>query len=166
MSADVVRALGLMGSLVYAAFIVWIYGQQPRTFAEVTGGMSAAVGAYAIDRASFEDGRRFFSRELYPEARAAFARADPAERDPVTQFYIAYAYYREGWGRLYHDDALYREGLAHAERAIAVAPDGRVYVDDPDLAMHTADELKAELERGLTREADDLNPLRVFRKRK
>ena len=46
----------------------------------------------------------------------AFARADPAVRDARTQFYIAYSYYRQGWGRLYHDDALYAEG---ARRSIA-----------------------------------------------
>jgi hypothetical protein len=32
--------------------------------------------------------------------------------------------------------------------------------------MQTPDELKAELEAGLTREASDLNPMRVFEKRK
>ena len=51
-------------------------------------------------------------------------------------------------------------------RAIALAPDHRLLVDDPDLGMHSADELKAELERGVTREASDFNPLKVFRARK
>jgi hypothetical protein len=32
--------------------------------------------------------------------------------------------------------------------------------------MHSADELRAELQRGVTREASDLNPLKVFRTRK
>ena len=54
--------------------------------------------------------------------------------------------YRQGWGRLYHDDALYREGLDAVDRAIALAPHGRVIVDDASLQMHTADELKAELD--------------------
>jgi hypothetical protein len=32
--------------------------------------------------------------------------------------------------------------------------------------MHTADELRAELQRGLTRELSDLNPMKVFEERK
>jgi hypothetical protein len=32
--------------------------------------------------------------------------------------------------------------------------------------MHAGDELRAELQRGVTIEAADFNPLRVFRKRK
>jgi hypothetical protein len=32
--------------------------------------------------------------------------------------------------------------------------------------MHTADELEAELQRGITRELSDFNPLKVLRERK
>ena len=32
--------------------------------------------------------------------------------------------------------------------------------------MHTADELRAELQRGLTRDASDFNPLRLLRPRR
>jgi hypothetical protein len=60
---------------------------------------------------------------------------------------------------------LFRKGLEAAERAIALAPNQRLVVDDPGLDMKSADELKAELERGATRDASDLNPLKVFRKR-
>jgi hypothetical protein len=97
------------------------------------------------------------------EARAAFERADPAQRDAGTQFYISYAYYREGWGHLYNDQRLFARGLEAVDRAIALAPKGRLVVDDPDLQMHSADELKAELQRGMQR---DINPLHVFRSRK
>jgi hypothetical protein len=47
-----------------------------------------------------------------------------------------------------------------------VAPQGRVAVDDPDLQLRSADELKAELQAGLRRELADLNPLKMFRQRK
>ena len=43
---------------------------------------------------------------------------------------------------------------------------GPVVVEDPDLGMQSASELKAELERELTRGPGDLNPLKVFRARK
>jgi hypothetical protein len=39
-------------------------------------------------------------------------------------------------------------------------------VDDPDLRIHTADELKAELQAGIRVDASDLNPMRAFRERK
>jgi hypothetical protein len=119
-----------------------------------------------VDAQAFDEGQAFFKRDLFPESRMAFARADPARRDARTQFYIAYTFYRQGWGRLYSDDELFRQGVEAVDRAIAVAPAGRVIVDDPGLVMRSSDELKAELERGLRREAGDFNPLRVFDGRK
>ena len=55
--------------------------------------------------------------------------------------------------------------MSALDRAVAAAPGGRVVVDDPNLGLHTADELRAELEHGLTPEWSDLNPMRVFRAR-
>jgi hypothetical protein len=160
------RVVGLALTLLYAASIAWFHARQPQTIAEVTGSLTSAIGIYSIDDRAFEDGRRFFAHDQFVESRMSFARADPAVRDARTQFYIAYSYYREGWGRLYHDDRLYAEGLAAVNRAIDVAPAGRVVVDDPALKIHTAEELKAELEAGLRRDRADLNPLRLFRERK
>jgi hypothetical protein len=146
--------------------IAWLHLTQPQNATQVSGGLAAIVGAYQIDKQAFADGLRFFRSDQFIEARAAFARADPAERDGPTQFYIAYAWYREGWGRVYNDDALFAKGLAAVDKAIAAAPGGRLVVDDPNLQMHSADELRAELQRGLTREPSDFNPLKVFRSRK
>ena len=92
--------------------------------------------------------------------------ADPAQQDPRTQFYVAYSFYRQGWGRLYQDDALFAQGLEAVNRAIARAPGGRIVVDDADLQMRSGDELKAELEGGLRRDASDFNPARLLRSRK
>ena len=160
------RPLGLLFACAYAALIVWLYSAQPQTMAEMTGGLAAEVGAYRINVQALEDGLAFFRRDQFEEARAAFARADPAQRDARTQFYIAYSYYRQGWGHVYSDDVLFGKGIEAVDRAIALAPDHRLLVDDPDLGMHSADELKAELQRGVTRDASDLNPLKVFRARK
>jgi hypothetical protein len=166
MSSSTTRALGLVASTTYAVLIVWLFATQPQTVAHVTGGLTSSIGAYRVDRQAFDDGLGFFGREQFTEARAAFARADPAQRDAVTQFYIAYSYYRQGWGRVYNDDVLFKEGLAAVDRAIALAPDHRLVVDDSQLPMKTADELRAELQRGLIRDVSDFNPLRVFRSRK
>lgn len=166
MKESVVRGGGLAASLAYAAVVAWLYVTQPQTVAQVTGGFASMVGTYKVDPQAFADGLRFFRGNQFVEARAALLRADPAERDAQVQFYIAYAYYREGWGRLYSDDVLFAKGLAAVDRAIALAPGGRLAVDDPDLQMKSADELRAELQRGLVRDASDFNPLRVFGTRK
>jgi hypothetical protein len=161
-----VRALGLLLTTSYAVFIVWLYVRQPQTLADVTGGLSASVGAYRIDQQAFDDGVAMFRQGHYDASRAAFERADPAQQDARTQFYIAYSYYRSGWGRLYSDDADFKLGLDRVDKAIALAPNGRLIIEDPQNDIHNADELRAELAAGLRTEASDLNPMRLFRKRK
>ena len=166
MAEPFTRAAGLALTILYAGFIGWLFSAQPRTMAEAVGGVSATVGAYSIDAQSFNDGLAFFRNDQFVEARAAFARADPAQRDARTQFYIAYSYYRQGWYRTHRDDALYREGVAAVDRAIALAPGRRLVVEDENLLMRSADELKAELEAGRTRDLSDYNPLRLLETRK
>lgn len=166
MREPVARSVGLVATVGYAVLIGWLFTSQPRTMAEVVGGLSDSLGTYTIDRQAFADGLAFFRQDRFIEARAAFARADSASRDPLTQFYLAYACYRQGWHRTHHDDELFKEGLTYLERAIALAPNGRLVVDDPALQMRSADELKAELVDGLTHDASDFNPLRLLRNRK
>ena len=52
------------------------------------------------------------------------------------------------------------------DRAISLAPDHRMVVDDSQLGMHSADELRAELQRGLVRDISDFNPMRLFKPRR
>ena len=161
-----VRLFGLMLSVCYATSIIWLYVRQPQTVAEVTGGLAASVGAYQIDQAAFDDGLALFRRDQFEASRAAFDRADPAGQDARTQFYIAYSYYRSGWGRVYQDDASFKKGLERIDKAIELAPGGRLIVDDPELSIKNADELRAELAEGIRTDPSDFNPMRVFRKRK
>jgi tetratricopeptide (TPR) repeat protein len=160
-----VRALGLALTISYATVIVWLYVRQPQTIAEVTGALTSSVGAYRIDEQAFGDGLDLFRRDRFEAARAAFERADPAQRDARTQFYIAYSYYRSGWHRFYQDDRDFQKGLEHADKAIALSG-GRLGVEDPGLHIHNADELRAELAAGLRTEASDFNPMRLFKERK
>jgi hypothetical protein len=67
---------------------------------------------------------------------------------------------------VYSDDDLFRQGLEAVDRAIALAPDGRLVVDQPGQQIKSADELRAEFLSGLTRDSSDFNPMRVFRERK
>jgi hypothetical protein len=160
-----VRAVGLALSLLYAGAIVRVYVRQPNTVPELAGSLTSSVGAYRIDQARFDAGLAFFRADQFVEARDAFAQADPARQDPTVQFYVAYSYLRQGWGRVYADDALYKSGQAVLARARTLAPGGTIQVHDDSLQLRTAEELAAEFERGLTRELSDLNPARVFRER-
>ena len=166
MHEPLTRVAGLVLVAAYASFLGWLFATQPKTIVEAVGGVAAGVGAYSVDAQAFADGLAYFRNDQFAEARAAFSRADLATRDARTQFYIAYSFYREGWHRTHRDDALYRQGLAAVDRAIALAPRGRLVVDDGNLQRHSADELKAELERGLATSASDLNPRRLLENRK
>jgi hypothetical protein len=161
-----IQIAGVIWTLVYASFIVWIYATEPRSFREMATNTQVAAGTYEINQEKFSNGLTLFSRDQFRAARDEWAAADPAQRDPRTQFYVAYAFYREGWGRVYYDRALFNEGLAAVNRAINLNPNGSLVVDDPNLQMHTAAELKAELEQGTETGWKDLNPLKLLRTRK
>jgi hypothetical protein len=163
MRDGMVRAIGLALAAGYVAAIVWVYTRQPQTVAEATGALTASVGAYRVDAQAFADGLGFFHADQFAAARLAFARADPAMQDPPTQFYVAYSYYRQGWGRFSVDKDLLAHGLEAIDRAIAAAPRGRIVVDDQHLELHSGDELKAELDAELHAPAD-LNPLTLVRR--
>ena len=160
-----VQIIGLILTMVYAAAIVWLYATEPRSFEEMATGAQVAAGTYQVDQEKFNAALALFRREQFRAARDEWERADPAQKDPTTQFYIAYAFYREGWGRVYNDDNLFKQGLEPVNRAIALAP-GSLTIPDENLQLHTATELKAELEQGTERNWSDLNPLKVFRTRK
>ena len=166
LTEPVTRSLGLAATIVYAAVIAWLLASQPRTVAEAVGGLSATVGTYDIDAQAFADGLAFFRRDQFVESRAAFSRADPASRDARTQFYIAYSCYRQGWHRTHRDDVLYRGGLKHVDRAIAWRQTAGWSSMTTTCRCESADELRAELEAGVTRDASDLNPLRLLQERK
>jgi tetratricopeptide (TPR) repeat protein len=161
-----IQIAGVVWTLVYASFIVWIYATEPRSFREIATNTQVAAGVYEINQEKFNSGLTLFRRDQFRAARDEWAAADPAQRDPRTQFYMAYAFYREGWGRVYYDRALFSEGLAAVNRAINLNPNGTLVVDDPDLQLHTPSELKAELEQGTETSWKDLNPLKLIRTRK
>jgi tetratricopeptide (TPR) repeat protein len=165
MRQKAVQILGLAITFLYAALIVWLYATEPRSFREVATGAQVATGTYQVDQEKFNAALALFRREQFRAARDEWQRADPAQSDPKTQFYIAYAFYREGWGRVYYDQNLFNQGLAAVNRAIALSP-VPLTIDDENLQMRTAPELKAELEQGTERTWSDLNPVEVIRKRK
>src|ERR1044072_3632824 len=160
-----IQMIGLVMSTVYAVAIVWLYATEPRTFKEVATGAQVAAGTYQVDQEKFNAALTLFRREQFRAARDEWQRADSAQKDPKTQFYIAYSFYREGWGRVYSDQNLFKQGLDAVNRAITLSPTP-LTVDDENLQMHTAAELKAELEQGTERSWGDVNPLKMLRTRK
>lgn len=161
-----IHIAGVIWTLIYAGIIVWIYATEPRSFKEVATNSQVAAGVYEVNQEKFNNGLTLFRRDQFRAARDEWSGADPAQRDPRTQFYLGYAYYREGWGRVYYDNALFKQGLEAVNRAISLAPNGTLAIDDPNLQMHSAAELKAELEQGTETSWKDLNPLKLFRQRK
>ena len=166
MPLKLIQSAGLAWTIIYSVFVIWIYATEPRTLREVATNTQVASGTYQVDQEKFNNALAMFRREQFRAARDEWGRADPGMQDAVSQFYIAYAFYREGWGRVYHDDALFKQGLEAVSRAISAAPNQTLRVDDPDLQLHTPAELKAELEQGTEQSAGDLNPVEIFRKRK
>ena len=166
MQRRIIQITGMVWTLVYASIIVWIYATEPRSFKEAATNSQVAVGTYEINEERFNNGLALFRRGQFRAARDEWAAADPAQKDPRTQFYVAYAWYREGWGRVYYDNVFFRQGLEAVNRAINLAPNNMLTVDDPDLQIHTAAELKTELEQGTETSWKDLNPLKLFRQRK
>jgi hypothetical protein len=166
MQARIIQVVGFVLTLTYAVFIVWLYATEPRSFKEVTTSAEVAAGAYQINQEKFNAGLDLFRREQFRAARVEWQLADPAQVDARTQFYISYSFYREGWGRVYFDQQLFKQGLEAVNRTITLSSAGSLTVDDPNLQMHTPAELKTELEQGTEQSWSDMNPLKVLRTRK
>src|SRR4030095_8859133 len=132
-----IQIVGLILTALYALAIVWLYATEPRSFKEVATGAQVAAGTYQIDQNKFAAALELFRREQFRAAREEWKSADPAQSDPTTQFYIAYSFYREGWGRVYYDQDLFKQGLEAVNRAIALAPEP-LNVPDQNLQLHTA----------------------------
>jgi hypothetical protein len=166
MHSRLIQGAGLALSALYAVLIVWVYATEPRTFRDIATGAEVAAGTYQINAEKFNAGLALFRQDQFRAAREEWQAADPAQSDARTQFYIAYSFYREGWGRVYFDQDLFRHGLDVANRATTLAAQQNFTVEDPSLQMHSLSELKAELQQGTERTWSDLNPLKVMRTRK
>jgi hypothetical protein len=146
---------------IFGAFIVWLYISEPKNLVEVATKVTVTVGTYEVNKAKFDEGLSQFHSENYAVARDFFNQADSEKRDDKTQFYIAYSFYRQGFGKVYSDNNLFKQGLE-----IAVKINQNFKSDDENLKIKTPAELKNELEEGLKVTASDFNPLKVLRERK
>ena len=175
MNEKYIQILGLVLIAIYGTFVVFLYAAEPRSLEEisikakntvedaVTSGQ-VMTGTYEVDQVKLNEAIRAFRQDNFVAARDLFAKADPEKRDPRTQFYVAYSFYRQGWGRVSNDDSLFKQALDAAARVTLL--DRNFRSEDPDLQLRTPAELRSELEEGLQVTADDFNPLRLARDRK
>ena len=164
MNEKLIQILGIVLIFAGFAFTAFLYWTEPRSLAEVTTKGQVAIGTYEINKDEFVRGLTFFRADDFIGARIAFDRADPEKRDATTQFYVAYSYYRQGWGRLSNDDSLFKPGLDAVNRVIAL--DANFRSGDETLTIKTASELKNEMEEGLKITPSDFNPMKLTRERK
>ncbi len=175
MNKEHIQILGIVLAGFYGIFIAWLYWAEPKTLVEVStkaqttienvsSKTQVAIGTYEVDNAKFSEGLDAFRKNNFIVARDNFEKADPEKRDAQTQFYIAYSFYRQGFGKFTSDDALFKKGLEQTNSIIAL--DKNFKSADANLQMKTPVELKNELEEGLQVTADDFNPLKVLRERK
>lgn len=150
--------------LVFGGLIVWIYAKQPQNFQEIVSKAAVSTGTYSVDESEFKRGLELFRQDNFSGAREAFAQADPEKHDARVQFYTAYSFYRQGFGKVYDDDTLFKQGLGTVNSVIASKPD--LKIEDENLKMKTPQELKAELQKGLEVTIEDFNPLKLTRERK
>ncbi|MBK9154234.1 MAG: hypothetical protein IPM25_08475 [Chloracidobacterium sp.] len=175
MKVKYIQILGTVLAAFYGVFIVFLYAAEPRSLGEVTSKAISAVestvtkgqvltGTYEVDRERFNEGLTAFRSDNFILARDRFERADPEKRDANTQFYIAYSFYRQGWGRVSNDDDLFKAGLEALQRVPQIDPD--FVSKDAGLQLRTAAELRNEFEEGLKVTAGDFNPFKLIRERK
>ncbi len=107
-------------------FIAWIYSAEPKSLSEVptkaqttienvTTKAQVITNTYEVDQAKFDEGLKAFRADNFVAARDYFERADTERRDAKTQFYIAYSFYRQGFGKVYNDNELFKQGLEEIE---------------------------------------------------
>jgi len=169
-----IQIIGIALTALYGLLVLWVYWAAPKSVSDISvkaretienaaNEAKAATGTYEVDKAKFDRGLKAFRADNFVLAREQFAQADPKRIDPKTQYYVAYSFYRQGWGRFSNDDELFKQGLEQVDRVIAL--DREYKADDPNLKLRYPVELKQELEDGLKITADDFNPLKLARER-
>ncbi len=175
MKEKYIQIFSLILVVIYGAFVAWLYWAEPKSLGEVSVKAKETVenvttkgqvmmGTYEVDEAKFNAGLQAFRADNFVLARDLFSKADPERRDANTQYYIAYSFYRQGWGRVSNDDEFFKKGLEQTDFVIQL--DKNFKASDENLKLQNPVELKNELEEGLKVTAADFNPLKVFRERK
>ena len=170
-----IQILSIALTLILGGFVAWLYWAAPKSIEDITVKAKETVesattkaqvitNTYEVDQVKFNEGLAAFRQDNFIVARDSFEKADKEKRDAKTQFYIAYSYYRQGWGRFSNDDELFKKGLEQIKRVKMLDDDFKS--DDVDLMLRNPVELQHEFEEGLRITADDFNPFKLTRDRK
>lgn len=151
---------GIAVTVVVGAGIVWLYATQPKSISELRTNVAVQVNLYEVDRVQYDLGQKAFREKQFRIAIERFSRADPASRDPQTQFLIAASHYELGRGTVYDDDTEFAAALAAVDRCLANAPNHTFTFSDASMTLPftSAERLRERLREGLTATAGDLNP--------
>lgn len=175
MKEKYLQIFGIALTVFYGLFVAWIYIAEPKTLTELptkaqetiekaTTTAQVITNTYEVDQTNFNEGLTAFRNDNFIVARDNFAKADTESRDAKTQYYIAYSFYRQGFGKVSNDPELFKKGLEQINKVIIL--DKNFKSDDVNLQLKTPVELKNEFEEGLKVTPSDFNPLKVFRERK
>ena len=129
MKKKYIQIFSLLLVAFYGVFVAWLYWAEPKSLGEVsikaketienvTTKGQVVIGTYEVDEAKFNEGLQAFRADNFVLARDLFSKADPERRDAKTQYYIAYSFYRQGWGRVSNDDELFKKGLEQTDYVI------------------------------------------------
>ena len=153
-----------MIALLYGFFIVWLYVHHPQSLSELKTQASVQANVYHVNEPNFNEAIKEFDAGDYNSAIGQFKLADPADRDPASQYYIAYSYYILGRGRIFNDEDMFNKGVVAVNRCLDNATDHIFQMDRSDLEITNADTLRQKLVEGLKHTMPSLNPLDWFRK--
>jgi len=157
-----IQIAGLVVTVLYGSFIVWVYARHPRTLAELKTQASIQANVYHINQPNFDEALKEFDSRDYNSAIGQLKLADPAQKDPTTQYYIAYSYYLLGRGRIFNDEDMFNNAIAAVDRCLDNSPDHIFEIDRPDLEIKNADTLRQKLLDGLKYTMPGLNPMNWF----
>ncbi len=161
MNEKFLQIISITLTCIFGACIIWLYASEPKNLSEVVTKATVTAGTYEVNKAKFDEGLLQFRNDNFAVARDFFNQADTEKRDDKTQFYIAYSFYRQGFGKVYSDNNLFKQSLEITNKIKQ-----NFKSDDANLQIKTPAELKNELEEGLKVTASDFNPLKVLRERK
>jgi hypothetical protein len=157
-----IQVAGLVVTILYGSFIVWVYARRPQTLAELKTQASIQASVYHINQQNFDEAIKEFNGADYNSAIGQLKLADPAQQDPPSQYYIAYSYYLLGRGRIFNDEDMFNNAIKAVDRCLDNAPNHIFEIDRSDLEIKNADTLRQKLIDGLKHTMPNLNPLNWF----
>jgi tetratricopeptide (TPR) repeat protein len=150
---------------LYGFIIVWLYVHQPQSLSELKVQASVQANVYHVNEPNFDEAIKEFDSGDYNSAIGQFKLADPAQKDPASQYYVAYSYYLLGRGRIFNDEDMFNKAIEAVNRCLDNAPDHIFQLDRADLEIKNADTLRQKLVEGLKHTLPSLNPLNWFNKK-